>query len=541
MSLTIVTDPTRTVNGILSNVVAFQSQIPFTFKRVDLSGKSLVLSPTGGKMAINFEVGDGSDLEFSEIGDLIYLIFADTYETKIYEVELVDSPFGPPFGAVVFTESYISDTLCDANLLSSRKNYNTYINIFSEDSNGFLLNTPIRYRPKTDGTLFVDLSGLFFGATNAKSSLNFHLVYGESYNGQDQPSIISPTYLGLPAVKQIMNDGGSNMWEFLPSVRDEMNVVEVVQNGNEGNLFIRMDVDNTIFNVNDYITLNAGVYKVTCQIIEVSLGVDDWIKIGAPYLGDVIAGVGKTVGTLYRPAGQFLTSFKELTQWVNFTRDLSFIVDDNLLTRTGASSVNLSIDSFDESGVLITNTITNYTEIGVNKFTFPVTDVVSYYKATLLGGGGGTTPISETKKVNQVKACKNPMLIEWENSHGGKEQHVFDTIQLVEDTSSEGLLIEKAIDQTIDAVSDTISRLPVRNNQMITLTTEKISLDSFKALRYIKKSQRVSLYLDSVGRKKISVAITGSYNSQYQTSDILTDFSMKIMLPTNFDINDSWQ
>jgi hypothetical protein len=302
-----------------------------------------------------------------------------------------------------------------------------------------------------------------------------------------------------------------------------------------------MDVDNTIFNVNDYITLNAGVYKVTCQIIEVSLGVDDWIKIGAPYLGDVIAGVGKTVGTLYRPAGQFLTSFKELTQWVNFTRDLSFIVDDNLLTRTGASSVNLSIDSFDESGLLITNTITNYTEIGINKFTFPVTDVVTYYEATLLGGGGGTTPISETKKVNQVNACKNPMLIEWENSHGGMEQHVFDTIQLVEDTSSEGLLIEKAIDQTIDAVSDTISRLPVRNNQMITLTTEKISLDSFKALRYIKKSQRVSLYLDPVGRKKISVAITGSYNSQYQTSDILTDFSMKIMLPTNFDINDSWQ
>lgn len=541
MALTLVSDPTRTVNGITSNVIAMKSQIPFEFNRLDLTGKSLVESPFfSGIMAINFIDGDGSFLEFATAGDSVYLEFDDTYSTGFYVISQVTYPSGPPNGTVEFGSPYISDTTCGVNLLTYKANYNVSINLLDNSTGDFILTNTVRYTPKQTGGLFVDLAGLFFGYQPFDGALDFKITYAESWNGVDQGYVVSNDYLGLPAKKQLLNDGGSNMWEYLPNVQNVSDINKITKSAspdNEPIFWFDLDVSFP-FVVNDYVTVNVPPYKITAKITTVSnvLGTR-WVQLDTPFLGGKEAGSTSILGNISSVAGKFLTSFNKPKQWRYYKKTFNWIFDDNLIARTGNSGVTLYLKGYDNAGSLIYSESEDYGTSGFKSYSIDQTVEVSYFELYLNSGSLS----SEVLKITQELPCRNPIMIEWQNNQGVMEQYVFSFNQSIADTAKEGLIYESPITQTLDLESNVLSRLPLGGSQTIQLLADNLDANTFNALKQIKTSEIVNLFLDVEGNKKISVAVSGDYTSIRETDSSVADFGLKIKLPTDFDINNVWQ
>lgn len=93
----------------------------------------------------------------------------------------------------------------------------------------------------------------------------------------------------------------------------------------------------------------------------------------------------------------------------------------------------------------------------------------------------------------------------------------------------------------MDLVGDVISRLPLGGSQTIQLLADNLDANTFNALKQIKTSEIVNLFLDAEGNKKISVAVSGDYTSIRETDSSVADFGLRIKLPTDFEINNAWQ
>ena len=541
MSLTLATTPTKTVNGILSNAVALHGQIPFTFKRVDAV---FDLTLELGFLSIVFSDLVNPELLDAQAGDSYNLGFVDDspYDAGIYEgsapIQTGANTFKITFEGITYIQNELN---VEVNYITLYRNYNVSLNIFNNVTQELVIDSGVRYRPKADGNLFVDMSGLFFGIPLFLGYTSFKLSYTESYNSQDQAAVLSDSFIGLDANKQVMNDGGSNMWERLANEQNPVPFRAFEKSG--------LDRLNVVFHdatglenyvVGDYLTINCPPYKGTYQITQKNLTFF-FFELKTTFLGGAAARTGQSLGVISKPAGLFLTPFKNIIQWKYFSRTLTFLIDDDLLARTGGSSLRINVGRFDISGVLLGEQEVDYTGVGTHIFNFdPLLDA-SYYEATLLGGGALTNVVSEVIRVDQKEACKNPMLLEWLNEEGAFDQYVFDVNQLFEDSANEGLVIESPIVEDFSVSDSTVARYSTNNYQTITLTAENIPIDLFNALKFIKKSNKVNLYLDPLGVKKIGVAVFGTYNSDYESLDTLVNFTVKILTPSGFIFENSWR
>ena len=538
MALTLVSEPTRTVNGILSNTVALKSQIPFEFLRQDYAAAPVTL--TGVSPNVNIVVSlDATNLTNVQVGDNFYLEFAGVYDTGYYA--FVQSYAGAgAFRFFEFAIPYTSDTTCNVNALGTLKNYNVVINFIDNPTGLFLFTSGVRYTPKQTGELFVDLSGLFFGYQPFEGALDFKITYAESWDGVDQGYSVSNDYLGLPAKKQLLNDGGSNMWEYLPNVRNEWDVFQVNKAGDATKepIFVFADDVTFPFIVGDFLTIDVPPYKATAEITVINdvLG-SRWVKMDMPFKASPQAGVGQTIGTVRRPAGKFLTAFENPKQWLNYKKTFNWIFDDNLVARTGNAAVAVTLNGYDSSGSLIYTDSEEVTTVGLKTYTIEPTEEVSYFELSLDSGGVA----SDVLTINQELPCKNPLMIEWQNKQGVFEQYLFNFNQSIIDTVKEGLITESPITQTLDLESDILSRLPIGSNQSIQLLASNLDANTFNALKQIKASELVYLFLDVEGNKKISVAVVGDYTSIRETDSTVADFGLRIKLPTDFEIENAWQ
>ena len=530
MSLTLEATPIKTVAGIESNLVAINSQVPFTFKRMDVSGLSVVQNGTGIEMAV-------VDTFFTSVpmaGQLYYLEFADTYLSGVYTTS--QSIGVPGFYRLVFSFiNYTNDTTCGLNDLEGRKNYSVIVNPIDELTGLPLIPSPLRYKPRQDGTLFVDLSGLAFGYNLPDDELLFRLSWLENYNSLTGDSGTTGLMIGLQAKRQIGNLGGSNMWERLPNNRVVGDITRVLQDGTEDKLFIYGDF--TQFNVSDYVKVKTNKYNFVSQITALG-GVNEWAKFDIPFMGTSEAGAGSTIGKVCSVAGEFLTDFDNPFTWMHYKRSIAWILDSNLNARTGSNQLLLKIVGKDAFGIPVYNdTTTPVTEVGIHTYQLPKSVTAETFEVQLLGGVGGTTPISEIKTFKQLHACRNSFNLEWDNRNGEQEQHVFGVRQIIADKTNKGLLYVPPITEDIESVEVGIGRLPLDSNQTITLTAEKLTKNFLNQLMTIKKSEVISLYLNGEGSRKIRVAVVDTFSLSYGTDEGLYDFTVKVQLPPNFEID----
>jgi hypothetical protein len=532
MSLTLEKTPIKTVAGIESNVVAINSQVPFTFKRVDVSGISVVQNSTFIEVIVPKTFFINPPIE----NQIFYLDFTDTYISGVYVVSevITDAVF---YRLVFNTIVYTADTTCDLNDLEGRKNYSVIVNPIDEVTGLALIPSPLRYKPKQDGSLFIDLSGLAFGYNLPNDELLFRLSWLENYTSFTGDSGTTELMIGLQAKRQIGNVGGSNMWERLPNERKTGDVTEVLQDGTENKLFIYGDF--TQFNINDYVKVKTNKYNFISQITDLG-GLNEWAKFDIPFMGESRAGAGSIIGKACSVGGGFLTDFDNPYVWMHYKRSIAWVLDSNLNTRTGSSQLSLKVVGKDAFGIPVyTENTTPVTSLGIHTYQLPLNVLADTFEVQLLGGVGGAIPMGEKKIFKQLHACRNSFNLEWDNRNGEQEQHVFSVNQIIGEKTDKGLLYNPPIVQDLEDVEIAIERIPLDSTQTITLSAEKVSKNFLNQLNTIKKSEVISLYLNGEGTSKVRVVVVDTFSSSYGTDEGLYDFTVKIQLPPNFEIDNA--
>ena len=90
-----------------------------------------------------------------------------------------------------------------------------------DTSGGFLVTTVFKYSPKSDGTLFLDVSQILteYLEKNGLVSVEFKLRYAQSWTGGPSPnfSTSANSYFAIYAQKQIYSSGGANLYNHVLS------------------------------------------------------------------------------------------------------------------------------------------------------------------------------------------------------------------------------------------------------------------------------------------------------------------------------------
>ena len=542
MSLTLVTEPTRTVNNILSNVTAALSQVPLEFKRLDIIGKAVVRMNVGTAIAINFIDGDGSGLEDAELGDSYYLDFADTYVSGVYTGLAAFYPGGPPNGQVSFPDiQFIQNTTANVNLITARANYQVVIEILARNGVSKLVENAIRYRPNSRGELFVDLSGLIFAFAIQDIDVQTIIRYSEFYNETIVTTNQTLPIIGVLGRKQQLDDGGANMWEYLPNIQGRLEPIGVDDDsGVDPFTMIRFTPDEIPFDyvAGDFIEVDAPPYKFISEILQVGnaptfkfLAMNPDLFIGG------LTTVNGSKGQVSAVSGNFLTDFKEPRIWRGWNRSIGFVIDDNLFTRTGYNDITIRQQQKDRSGGLINTSSEVSNTLGVNQY--ELTKLTDPNTATTREVSMFFSPdiyLSKTIVFRELEACRNPIMVEWLNRRGSLEQHLFTVNQGVQDKSFEGLIFNGHTGTTLDLSNNDIGRLPFKEEQIITLLASDLTKNDIIALHSIKTAPHVTVWLDKTGEKTINVVVTNNLSTTYETDQGSGSFALTLRMPNGFNL-----
>lgn len=246
MSLVVVTQPIKTVNGKSSSLVAALSQILYEFKRIDYDIETTGIqegdfSSGGFPGALSFEIDDAADVsaEF-EVGDNIYLIDLSfdgvttgnpyTITPGVYTIYKVEA--GPPTRIWIDNQDNPGNLWPDAaddegengngsvNTLGGRPSYRLELNLaLGDDPGTSLFSKPFVFSPLQNGDLLVDIAGQIvnYMAENNLQEETFVPSYRENWTGKSP--VDSFTNLieihAIAARKPILSRGGANMGDFV--------------------------------------------------------------------------------------------------------------------------------------------------------------------------------------------------------------------------------------------------------------------------------------------------------------------------------------
>ena len=136
-------------------------------------------------------------------------------------------------------------------------------------------------------------------------------------------------------------------------------------------------------------------------------------------------------------------------------------------------------------------------------------------------------------KVNNP--CPQPIMVQWENSLGVPEQHLFMINQEVNPQASEGLAYEIPNNQDIENVTGNKRRVFSEETQSMILLAESLTNNQIKALAEIKTSNKVEVYLDKEGSETVQVICREGLASPYDTKGTRQEFRLVIEFPDNYD------
>lgn len=147
-------------------------------------------------------------------------------------------------------------------------------------------------------------------------------------------------------------------------------------------------------------------------------------------------------------------------------------------------------------------------------------------------------------KLNSVdykvtRDCKNPIFIEYLNSLGAYEQHLFDIKQEVKVSTSTGISSSRAINEDYSSVRVTNIRVANDWIQEIICETDQLSNDDLQAIAEIKRSTSVRVLLTRDGSKFVQVVVTNNFSDTFSTDNANNNFQLQLQMPNNFNVFDA--
>ena len=505
MALSLISTPEKTVNGILSNVNAGRSQLPYEFFEDDLG-----------------------------------------FYTN-YKVEIV---------------------------------------LYNANASVQLIPQTFKYSPKPDGSLFVDISQIIteYQESIEGVSVEVLLYYRARFTGDNgNPDYIpTPVIQSIYAEKQLLDIGGSNMWEFLLKGGITEAGQGIKDYGGTGwtDVFNGINLDSALalgqFSppLTNQVPISNGVGTFKINVTFVSAGIVqifflvDGVNQGAQPIvngantltisfnsgsnyGFQIQSADATVDSFIfheidsegGELGKQLTVISESKMWKGFERLSNVVIDSNyqfredtqILFRTFQEDINKN-NLIDDQFLVTSGLDPILLNHPLKLSTAPYVENAYYMRSTYFNFSS-LDRVSETiwYKIQNTANCDNLIYLGWVNSKGGYEQWMFEYDHIVERSVEQGLLSESPINQDIETVSRTKRRFPNVWTQQMILTAEQLTLDQLRGLMEMKQSDYLVAYLEPDLSSQITVVVSNGYDQQWSTANELFTFSVQIEFPDNFD------
>lgn len=595
----IVTDVPQTIDGLLTESIAAVSQIPYfiTFKDGDI----LSVVDSGGFAEFHFAAAAGDLTSRIDTGDNVYFADGATLADGFYEV--TSSSFASSTTRVLTTTAFsATDTGIMTIKLRKGYHFQITV-VDDETGVDINENALIYLPSQSGRSGLIDMSNIITNLLKLtfSQSNQFHLEITDSWNGASaQPITTTETIQGIFASRQLLKQGGALVWENLLNIGVEGNtpIEDWVNNTDTGiNPFMWDNIEKRwrVTGISDGINSNQLEFIKTLPVdtwnfeIDYSAastsGGDGFLTIGTRVDGAHLASLtliadgvrqvanisitnlaaaasfgiytratasqgtginfnvwGLTIAS-NQLSGKLLTKFDNPIIWRDWKRTVSFLMDSNYTSRTGlttarASGINTDInkDNIDTGGV-------NYTDdIKINDIDLqdnPTLLADASYKGIQVKSGSSVNHLSNALFYKVENECKNSIMVEWLNSLGGIDQHLFSVSNIFENEVDEGFVGERMISDNIENVPFTKFRSSFISTQRVTLIAEKITKDQLIALREIKKSQVIRVYLTKDGSEFIYVIAVNDFVTPYNNKGYLHDFSLTLEFPNNFDFEDA--
>lgn len=240
--------------------------------------------------------------------------------------------------------------------------------------------------------------------------------------------------------------------------------------------------------------------------------------------------------------GKLLTKFENPFKWNGWKRTASSLIDSNLSSRIGAGSFTWTENEMNinkiSTGATTVNTASSNV-VGVEEKTIkePTSSDAKFIRIVARDNPLVVT-VSEIMFYELRDECRNPIMIEWINFDGAFDQHLFSISTIIEIEHDAGLVGERAITANLENAPFTKFRTVKRCTQRMVLTAEKLKLDQLLAMRDIKNSPLISVWLTKDGIERIFVIAANDFTTPYNSKNDLHDFSLTIEFPTNFQFEE---
>jgi len=238
--------------------------------------------------------------------------------------------------------------------------------------------------------------------------------------------------------------------------------------------------------------------------------------------------------------GKLLTKFENPIMWRGWERTVSYLIDPDIANRglnfPLRTVLQIATVNKDLGGTTEVINIGSPPPVGVGAIS--ISDLGGFYTVVRVTNTDTTENISEQIFYRIEDECRNPIMIEWINFDGGFDQHLFSISTIIEIEHDAGLVGERAITTNLENALLTKFRTVKRCTQRMVLTAEKLKLDQLLAMRDIKNSPLISVWLTKDGLERIFVIATNDFTTPYNSKNDLHDFSITIEFPTNFQFEE---
>ncbi|GAF98382.1 unnamed protein product, partial [marine sediment metagenome] len=205
MALTIQ-EPLKTVNGLLTKAIASLSQLLYQVQREDYPVTNTGL---GASNKVRVVLTDTAPFT---AGDIVYLK-TDVYDELTTVLTVVDGTLMD-----VDIEYTVVSNAGYVNNLSTHIGYRIEVEI-QDDAGVPLFDTIFKYVPNQAGFVTIDVGPLMSFFESAPDTFTFSKEYRlsmqEVWNGGSETPVITTTLQSILARKQLLKQGGANMWENL--------------------------------------------------------------------------------------------------------------------------------------------------------------------------------------------------------------------------------------------------------------------------------------------------------------------------------------
>ena len=218
MALTI-TEPIKTVNGLLTQAIAAISQLLYQVQREDLEADNVTNSTINvgelrlfmSKTTYPVQPLQAGELIFIGGGDIdtyhgLYTVGDDNGDGAQWKFEI-----GGVYQGVGQVGGFVNQN-------SDRQGYRIEVQLFDKD-NELLFNNIFSYVPNQAGFVTIDVGTLMsFNLTSSSTfsfSREYYLEMTEKWNGGQESTVQTTLLQAVLAEKQLLKTGGANMWEYL--------------------------------------------------------------------------------------------------------------------------------------------------------------------------------------------------------------------------------------------------------------------------------------------------------------------------------------